>query len=91
MDRAFMKLFCQNYYADFQTEAVKNSEEYQEKRSRRYDLENKIELALQEYGKEVVGLIEQYLDAYADEQEILLQEMYLMGAQDREKMLCGII
>lgn len=90
MDRALMKSFCQNYYSDFQTEAVKNSEEYQEKRSQRYDLENKIELVLQEYGKEVVGLFEQYLDAYADEQEVLLEEIYLMGAQDREKMLRGI-
>ena len=47
MDRAFMKSFGQNYYADFQTEAVKNSEEYQEIRNQRYDLENKIELVLQ--------------------------------------------
>ena len=91
MDREFMKLFLNNYYADFQTEAVKDSEEYKERRSYRYEMEKKNELLLQELSKDLIKVFDDYIDACADEQEILLQEMYLMGAQDREKMLRGII
>ena len=91
MDREFMKLFLNNYYADFQTEAVKDSAEYKERRRYRYELEKKIELLLQELSKDLIKVFDDYIDACADEQEILLQEMYLMGAQDREKMLRGII
>lgn len=91
MDRAFMKLFCQNYYADFQTEAVKDSEEYQERRNKRYEIEEKFELMLQDCSKELIGLFDDYLNAYTDEMEVLIQEVYQQGAQDREKMLRGII
>ena len=90
MDREFMKSFLNNYYADFQSEAVKESEEYKEKRNKRYEMERAFELKLQEYG-DLCKLFEAYLDACADELEILLEEMYLMGAQDRENMLKGII
>ena len=91
MDRELMKLFLNNKYADLQTEAVKDSAEYKERRSYRYELEKKIELLLQELSKDLIKVFDDYIDACADEQEILLQEMYLMGAQDREKMLRGII
>lgn len=87
MDREFMKSFCKNYYSDYQSEAVKDSEKYQERRKQRYETEKKLELKLQESGEEIQALFEQYLDACADELEVLLEEMYLMGAQDREKML----
>ena len=86
MDRDFMRSFCQNYYFDFQTEAVKDSKEYQERRAQRYEIEKKFVLLLQESSKELVELFEVYLDSCTDELEILLQETYLMGAQDREKI-----
>lgn len=91
MDRKFMKAFLNNYYSNYQTEAVKDSEEYKERRSYRYELEKKFELMLQELSDDLIKVFDDYLDACADEKEILLQEMYLMGAQDREKMLRGII
>lgn len=91
MDIEFMKSFLNNYYADYQSEAVKDSDEYKERRKRRYEIEKKFVLLLQESTKELVELFEAYLDACADELEILLEEIYLMGAQDREKMLRGII
>ena len=90
MDRMFMKSFLNNYYADYQTEAVIDSKEYQHRKNKRYVIERAFELGLQEY-KELSELFEAYLDACADESEILLEEMYLMGAQDRERMLKGII
>lgn len=91
MDREFMKSFLNNYYADYQSEVVIDSEEYEERRTRRHEIEKKFVLLLQENSKELVELFEAYLDSCSDELEILLQEMYLMGAQDREKMLRGII
>ena len=90
MDRAFMKSFLNNYYADYQSEAVKDSEEYRKRQTKRYEIEKKFELLLQENSKELVELFEVYLDSCADEFEILLQEMYLMGAADRERMLRDI-
>lgn len=91
MDREFMKSFLNNYYADCQSEAVKDSAEYKERRKNRYEIERKFELMLQEYGEEILQSYEQYLDAYADELEVLLREMYLMEVADRERMLKGII
>ncbi len=91
MDREFMKTFLNNYYSDFQTEVAKGSKEYQEKRNQRYEIEKKFELLLQENSKELVEVFEDYLDACADELEVLLEQMYLLGAADREKMLRGII
>ena len=87
----FNKLYKTNYYVDYQSEAVKDSEEYRKRKTKRYEMEKKFELLLQENSKELVEVFEDYLDAYADELEILLEEIYLMGAQDREKMLRGII
>ena len=91
MDRAFMKSFLNNYYADYQSEAVKDSEEYRKRQTKRYEMEKKFELLLQENSKELVEVFEDYLDACADELEVLLEQMYLLGAADREKMLRGII
>ena len=91
MDREFIKSFLNNYYADYQSEAVKDSEEYRKRQAKRYEMEKKFELLLQENSKKLVEVFEDYLDACADELEILLEEIYLMGAQDREKMLRGII
>ena len=87
MDREFMKTFLNNYYSDFQTEVAKGSKEYQEKRSRRYEIEEKFELMLRNYSKELVGLFDDFVTAYSDEMEVLMQAVYLQGAKDRERML----
>lgn len=91
MDRKFMKSFYTNYYENPEHVAIKDSKEYSEKRGKRYELEADFVKRLNESGNELVQVFEQYLDACADEQEILSEEMYLMGASDREKMLRGII
>ena len=91
MDIEFMKSFLNNYYADYQSEVVKDSEEYRKRQTKRYEMEKKFELLLQEHGEELLCLFEQYLDAYADEMGILMQEIYLLGCHDRERMLRGII
>ena len=85
-----MRSFCRKYYSDYQMEATKGSEEYQSKKNKRYELECNFELELQKY-EGLEKLFEEYLDACADEQEVLQEEVYLLGAQDREKMMRGII
>ena len=62
MDRKFMKSFLNNYYMDFQAEVVKDSKEYQERRNKRYEIEEKFELMLQDYSKELVGLFNAYVN-----------------------------
>lgn len=74
-----------------QNEAVKDSEEYKIKRNRRHELETKFTEYLKNAGQGMLQMFEEYLDAYADEQENLLEEMYLLGALDRERMLRGMI
>ena len=91
MDRDFMRSFCKNYYSDFESTAVVGCDDYLEKRSQRYKEEKELVLRLQEDGKEIIELFEKYLDACADEKEVLMEEVYLLGAEDREKMLRGII
>lgn len=87
MDRDFMKSFYEKYYADPQKTAVKDSEEYIKQRELRYDVEERFVKLLSKSDDDLEQLFEEYLDACADEIEILLGEMYLLGASDREKML----
>lgn len=84
-----MRDFLRNYYSDFQTVAVKNSEEYQMRKNSRYEMEAEIELKLEENG--LHNEFERYCDLVAEEIEVLMEAVYLLGAEDREKMLKGII
>ena len=87
MDKSFMRAFYREFYSNPQSEAVKDSEEYKNKRFVRYCIEEKLFAKLKENNMELYEYIEKYLDAYADEVEIALEEMYLLGAWDRERML----
>ena len=87
MDREFMKSFYRRYYDDPQSEAVYESELYKEKRARRYELEEEFEKKLSAIDEELVHLLNDYLDSYVTELEILLEEVFLFGASEREKML----
>lgn len=87
MDRDFMRSFYEKYYADPQKTAVKDSEEYTKQRDLRYDVEERFVKLLSKSDDDLEQLFEEYLDACADEIEILLREIYLLGASDREKML----
>lgn len=87
MDREFMKSFYRNYYENPQGEATKDSPVFTEKHNLRYEFEDKFIEILHELGPDALSAFEQYMDAYTDEQEVVLEEMYLLGAKDREKML----
>ena len=91
MDREFIRSFYQRYYENPQGEAVKDSEEYKNKRDKRYEEESKLIKLLEKTNSDLLNALENYLDACADEQDVLLEETYLMGAYDHEKMLREII
>lgn len=82
-----MREYYRNYYADPQTEAVRDCIVYREKRSVRYVIEAELFDSLKKVDNQLCDMFEMYLDSYADELEILLEEMYLLGACDKAKML----
>lgn len=91
MDKCFMSSFYEKYYINPQEEAVGDSNDYIRKKNLRYEIENKLVEQLKGLDEKILFMFEEYLDACADEQEVLLLRMYLLGAEDREKMLRGII
>ena len=91
MEREFMKSFLNNYYADYQSEAVKDSDEYRMLQKKRQEIEDVLEEKLRNSGNDLMQLFDTYLDACSDEMGILMQEIYLLGCHDRERMLRGII
>lgn len=86
-----MKSFYERYYENAACEAVNGSEEYKNLQKNRQEIEGTLEEKLKDSGNDLMRLFEEYVDALIEEQEVLLREMYLMGAQDRERMLRGII
>lgn len=87
MDKGFMREFYQKFYLHPSDEAIKDSKEYKEKSKIRSELENEVEKILGGTGTAEYKMFDNFLTAFYDENEVLLEEMYLMGARDREKML----
>lgn len=87
MDREFMREFYRNFYIHASDEAVKDSEEYMEKSSIRSKLEDEMIEMLGGVRTEEYHKFDQFLSALFDEYDVMLEETYLMGAKDREKML----
>lgn len=87
MDKSFMREFYRIFYADSISNTVKELEAYLVKRENRYKRETELLEILGGIDSEVHKRFNEYLDACAEEVEILLEEIYLLGARDREKML----
>ena len=83
----FMREFYQNFYKHPSDEAIKDSEEYKEKNRIRFELENEVEEMLGGNSTAEYKIFDDFLTAFYDEYEVLLEEMYLLGAYDRERML----
>ena len=82
-----MREFYKNFYMHPSDEAIKDSEEYKEKSRIRFELENEVEKMLGGMGTAEYKKFDDFLTAFYDENEVLLEEMYLLGAYDRERML----
>ena len=63
------------------------NEEYKEKNRIRFELENEVEEMLGGNSTAEYKIFDDFLTAFYDEYEVLLEEMYLLGAYDRERML----
>ncbi len=87
MDKEFMRAYCRNNYVHVCDIAVADSEEYRRKREVRYQMEDKMTEMLGGTGTKKYGVFDEYISAYADEMDVMLEEMYLLGAADRERML----
>lgn len=87
MDRNFMKSFYERYYENPVGEAIRGSEKYHDLQKKRQEIECVLEEKLRDSGKDLMQLFDTYLDICTEEIEILLQEVYLQGACDRERML----
>lgn len=87
MDKGFMREFYQKFYLHPCDEAIKDSEEYKEKNKIRFELEEKVEKMLGGTRTTEYKVFDDFLSALYEEYEVILEEMYLMGARDREKML----
>lgn len=87
MDKSFMREFYRIFYADSFPNTVKELEAYLVKRENRYKSETELLEILGGIDSEAHKRFNEYLDACAEEVEILLEEIYLLGASDREKML----
>ena len=87
MDREFMRQFYRDFRELAYDEAVKDSDEYKRMRDVRHKVEDELTEMLggthtMEYKK-----FDDFISAYADEYDVMLEEVYLLGAADRERML----
>ena len=87
MNMEFMREYYRTYYTNPFDEAIRDSVEYRVKQAVRYVIEDELTEKLGGSKTELYQLFEKFIDAYADEMDVLLEEMYLLGAKDREKML----
>ena len=87
MDKVFMRDFYQKFYSDPYQIAIGDSEVFSEKREFRYQIEEELTLLLGGPHTEAYKKFDEFITAWADEYDVMLEEMYLLGAEDREKML----
>lgn len=87
MDKEFMREFYRTFYNHAYDVAVRDSEEYKRVRDIRYRIEDELTEMLGGICTEKYKKFDEYVSAYADENNVMLEEVYLLGAADRERML----
>ncbi len=87
MDIDFMRAYYRNNYQHAYDVAVAGSEEYRKKKEIRYHKDDELSKLLGGTKTEAYKKFDEYIEAYADEMDVMLEEVYLLGAGDREKML----
>lgn len=87
MDREFMRTFYREFREHTYDEAVKDSDEYKEKAEIRFVLENEVIEILGGISTAEYKKFDEYLSAFYEEYDVMLEEVYLLGASDRERML----
>lgn len=85
MNRELMRKYYLSTYSEPETIAVKNNEKYRQLRRTFEEHEKEFEKALNNH--KLFMMYEELLADYIEMQSELCIEMYLLGAEDREKML----
>lgn len=87
MDMEFMRdYYRMNYFQDCKPLLIER-EEYDRKYKIRYQLEEEFKERLEGYDSELYLDFEKLVDCIEDVHNVMLEEMYLIGARDRENML----
>lgn len=87
MDKEFMRSYYRTFYEHAYNVAVADSEEYREKQHIRQTLEYELEKMMGGINTPLYKKFDEYVGVYADEMDVMLEEVSLLGAADREKML----
>ena len=87
MDREFMRAFYREFREHAYDEAVKDSDEYKRMGDVRYKVEDELTEMLSGIHTPEYKKFDDFMSAYADEYDVMLEEVYLLGAADRERML----
>ena len=85
MDKEFIRKYCESVYSDLEVAAVKCNDKYQrlKKIFERHEDEFEKELG----DRKLFRLYEELLSDYMAMEHEMAVSVYLLGAEDREKML----
>jgi hypothetical protein len=87
MDMNFMRdYYRMRYFQDCMPMLIER-EEYDKKSEIRYQMEEAFKVRLEEYSSKLYPEFEKLVDCIEDVHNVMLEEIYLIGARDRENML----
>lgn len=87
MDKVLMKEFGQKMYEDIAAEVVKDNQEYQRLRIKYVQKEREYRKKLSEINMEFVEEYDQVMNLLLEMEQFINMELYVKGAEDRERML----
>ena len=87
MDKEYMRNYYRRMYENPCDLVIIDSEEFEEKKKIRYELEDRLEKMMGGTSTLIYKVFDEYISALSDEMEVMREETYLLGAADREKML----
>ena len=87
MDKAFMRSFYKKYYEHPYDKAISRSKRYKRMQKIRFEIEDELTKMLGGTRTVLYQKFDEFIGAYADEMDVMLEEVYLLGARDRERML----
>lgn len=87
MDKEYMRNYYRRMYENPCDLVIIDSEEFEEKKKIRYELEDRLEKMMGGTSTAIYKLFDEYISAFSDEMEVMREETYLLGAADREQML----
>ena len=87
MDKEYMRDYYRNRYDHAYDVAVAGSVAYENEKNIRQEKEDELIRLLGGTGTIAYQKFDEYITAYMQEMDVMLEEIYLLGALDRERML----